>query len=82
MTAREQIPHRMHDSPQQGSDAMKQNVGTIDRIIRLAVGIVIIGAGFFYKSRWGLAGLIPLLTGAAGFCGLYVPFGINTRKTT
>ncbi|MBN1882067.1 MAG: DUF2892 domain-containing protein [Deltaproteobacteria bacterium] len=59
---------------------MKENVGTIDRLIRIAVGIVIIGLGAYYESWWGLIGVIPLATAALGRCGLYVPFGINTCK--
>jgi len=33
---------------------MKTNVGTIDRIIRIIVGCAILGAGYYFKSWWGL----------------------------
>jgi hypothetical protein len=59
---------------------MKQNVGRADRIIRLILGIAIIGFGIVFRSLWGLVGLIPLLTGILGRCGLYLPFHINTAK--
>jgi len=59
---------------------MNCNVGTADRIIRVVLGAIILAAGFVYQSWWGLIGLIPLGTAAAGRCMLYVPFGINTCK--
>ena len=57
---------------------MKCNVGKTDRIIREAVGLVIILAGLYFKSWWGLVGLVPLLTAIFRFCPGYVPFGIST----
>ena len=59
---------------------MEKNVGTLDRIIRIVIALAIFGAGFYFKSWFGLIGLIPLFTGVVGWCGLYVPFGINTCK--
>ncbi len=59
---------------------MKKNVGTTDKIIRIIAGVVIIGFGFYFKSWWGVIGIIPLITGLIGFCGLYSLFGINTCK--
>jgi hypothetical protein len=58
---------------------MKANEGTIDRAIRVVVGLallsmVVIGP----KSLLGLVGLIPLVTGIAGFCPLYKIIGLNT----
>jgi hypothetical protein len=57
---------------------MKTNIGTIDRVIRIIVGVVILGAGYYYKSWWGLVGLLPLLTAVFRFCPGYVPFGFST----
>jgi Protein of unknown function (DUF2892) len=57
---------------------MKTNVGTIDRILRIIVGCAILGAGCYFKSWWGLAGLPPLFTGIFQFCPGYVPFGWST----
>lgn len=59
---------------------MKPNVGSTDRIIRLILGVIIILVGFIYDSWWGLIGVAVFLTGLVGWCGLYLPFGINTCK--
>ncbi len=60
---------------------MKKNVGTVDQIIRFIIGAVIIIAGYYYGSWWGLIGLLVLATATFSFCPAYVPFGINTCKT-
>lgn len=57
---------------------MKPNVGGLDRILRIIVGLGILGAGLYFKSWLGLIGLVPLLTAAFGFCPAYLPFGLNT----
>jgi hypothetical protein len=57
---------------------MTSNIGTTDKIIRLIVGVAIAALGFYYKSWWGLLALIPLITAAIGYCGLYVPLKIST----
>jgi Protein of unknown function (DUF2892) len=57
---------------------MKINIGTADRVIRVIVGLVIIGLGVLGRSWWGLIGLLPLLTAAVRFCPAYVPFGLTT----
>jgi len=57
---------------------MKANIGTVDRVVRVIVGLVIIGAGIYFRSWWGLIGLLPLLTAGIRFCPVYVPFGIST----
>jgi hypothetical protein len=60
---------------------MKANIGTVDRVIRVIVGVVIIGLGIRGQSWWGLIGLLPLLTAAVRFCPAYVPFGLSTCPT-
>jgi len=60
---------------------MKQNVGGIDRILRIVVGIALLGAGYYYQNLWGLVGLIPLGTALIGWCPLYLPLGLSTRKS-
>lgn len=60
---------------------MKPNVGSIDRIIRIIVGLGLLGAGCYFKNWWGLVGLVPLLTAFVRFCPAYLPFGLSTCAT-
>ncbi len=56
-----------------------KNVGGIDRMARIAVGLILLGlVAASVIGLWGLIGLIPLATGGFGFCPLYKPLGINT----
>ena len=57
---------------------MKANIGSIDRTFRVIVGLGILGAGYYFKSAWGLIGLVPLATAIVRFCPAYLPFGLNT----
>ena len=58
---------------------MTRNVGTIDRAVRIVLGLVLISLVFVGpQTAWGWVGLLPLLTGLAGSCALYSIFGINT----
>lgn len=57
---------------------MKPNVGGIDRILRILAGLAILGAGYYFKSWWGLIGIVPILTGTFRFCPAYLPFGLST----
>lgn len=57
---------------------MKQNVGSIDRVLRIVVGLAVIGAGFYFKSWWGAIGAVPLLTALIGWCPAYLPLGLST----
>ncbi len=59
---------------------MKRNVGNTDKVIRIILGLLIGAAGIIFKSWLGLFGIIPIITALTGSCGLYLPFGINTRK--
>ena len=59
-----------------------QNVGKVDRIVRVLIGLVLISLVFVGpKTAWGWLGLLPLVTGVFGFCGLYTLLGIKTCKT-
>ncbi|MEM3374408.1 MAG: DUF2892 domain-containing protein [Candidatus Woesearchaeota archaeon] len=51
---------------------MKCNVGKFERVLRIIVGLIILGLGYNYKNVFGLIGLIPLLTGIIGFCPAYL----------
>ena len=58
---------------------MTLNEGTLDRVVRVALGILLLSLVFFGpKTGWGLLGLIPLLTGVVGFCPLYRVIGVRT----
>ncbi|MBP1763272.1 MAG: hypothetical protein H6Q65_330 [Firmicutes bacterium] len=57
---------------------MKRNVGGVDRVFRFVIGVVIILAGLYYKSWWGLIGILPLATAALRWCPAYLPFGFTT----
>ena len=57
---------------------MKPNVGGIDRILRYIVGLALLGAGYYFKSWWGLVGLGPILTATVRFSPAYLPFGLST----
>lgn len=57
---------------------MKCNMGKGDRMVRGILGLIILTAGVFYGSWWGLMGLIPLFTSMVSWCPAYVPFNINT----
>ena len=60
---------------------MKLNMGSADQIIRLIVGLFLISLIFWGpKTYWGLIGVILVLTAFVGFCPLYVPFKLSTRK--
>ncbi len=60
---------------------MKPNVGSLDRTLRILAGLAILGAGYYYKSWFGLIGFVPLLTATLRFCPAYVPFGLSTCST-
>ncbi|MBI3222307.1 MAG: DUF2892 domain-containing protein [Nitrosomonadales bacterium] len=58
---------------------MKTNVGGIDRILRIAIGLVLIAlAATGTIGVWGWIGVVPLLTGIFKFCPAYSIFGTNT----
>jgi len=58
-----------------------KNVGGIDRILRIIVGLILIALVFVGpQTVWGWLGLVPLITGLVNFCPLYPLLGINTCK--
>ena len=50
---------------------MHHNVGGIDQILRIVLGVVICTIGVIYNNWWGLVGLIPLVTRTMSWCPLY-----------
>lgn len=58
---------------------MKCNVGTIDRVLRVVIGLVLIAlAATGTIGVWGWIGVVPLLTGIFGICPAYTIIGMNT----
>ena len=58
---------------------MKVNVGSVDRIVRIAVGLaLIVLAAMGSIGAWGYIGIVPLVTGFMRVCPAYSLLGINT----
>ncbi len=57
---------------------MKPNIGSIDRAVRIMLGCACLGAGYYFKTWWGLVGVVPILTALVRFCPAYLPFGLST----
>jgi hypothetical protein len=58
---------------------MTTNVGTIDRALRILVGLTLISLVFVGpQTAWGWIGVLPLITGLIGWCPPYSLLGINT----
>jgi hypothetical protein len=60
---------------------MTTNVGGIDRILRIVVGIAVLALFFVLEGNaryWALVGLVPLFTGLFRTCPLYSVIGVNT----
>jgi len=61
---------------------MKCNVGGVDRMLRMVVGLVLIGLAVTGTvGVWGWIGVVPLVTGLFRFCPAYPLLGINTCST-
>jgi hypothetical protein len=66
---------------------LHRNVGGFDRAVRLVLGPVLLLVGLFllgvgHSLRWPaiVLGLAGLVSGTTGFCALYLPFGVSTRR--
>ncbi|MCB1722848.1 MAG: DUF2892 domain-containing protein [Gammaproteobacteria bacterium] len=60
---------------------MTKNVGSIDRVIRIIIGVALIVWGYMNQNWWGAVGLVPLLTALIGWCPPYALLGIKTTKS-
>jgi hypothetical protein len=59
---------------------MDINLAKYDRLARIVLGILLMALVFVGpKTPWGYIGLIPLLTGLAGFCPIYGMFNVSSR---
>lgn len=62
-------------------DLLKNNVGKTDRIIRVVLGVLLIGNVFFaLQHPIGWLGVILVATGLAGICPVYSLLGIDTKS--
>ncbi len=58
---------------------MTQNIGGIDRVLRVLVGLGLISLVFIGpQTPWGWIGIVPLATAVIGWCPPYSLLGINT----
>lgn len=58
---------------------MKMNAGTVDRILRVLIGIGLLSLALTGpKTAFGYIGIIPVLTGLFGYCPVYTVLGVNT----
>lgn len=59
---------------------MKTNMGNVDRVIRIVVGVVLVALVFMGpQTPWGWIGLTPLATALIGWCPAYTLLGIKTN---
>ncbi|WP_346350903.1 DUF2892 domain-containing protein [Oceanimonas sp. AH20CE76] len=59
---------------------MEKNVGSIDKVIRIVVGLALIATVFVGpQTPWGWIGVIPLITAFVNFCPLYKILGIKSK---
>ncbi len=56
----------------------KVNEGTVDRVVRVAVGIALVYLAVTKGWLWAWIGVLPILTGSTGICPVYSLLGINT----
>jgi hypothetical protein len=60
---------------------LPRNEGSIDRVLRVAAGLVLLGLVFVGpRTLWGLVGLVPLATGLVGSCPVYTLLGFSTCR--
>jgi hypothetical protein len=61
---------------------MTRNVGSIDRVLRVLIGLALIVASLTGTiGLWGYIGIVPLLTAFVGYCPAYSLIGMNTCPT-
>lgn len=59
---------------------MKANVGKADRAVRFVLGALIVAAGVYFKSWFGVIGIVFMVTALIRFCPAYLPFGFSSLK--
>lgn len=60
---------------------MKVNIGSVERVIRVVVGIGVLSLAFVGpRTPWAYLGLLPLVSGLVGWCPPYALLGISTVR--
>lgn len=59
---------------------MKANVGSVDKVLRIVLGVALIAWAAMGGPVWAWIGVVPLLTGLFNFCPLYALLGMSTCK--
>lgn len=59
---------------------MKKNVGSIDRILRIVLGLGLIGFAVITKNWWGIIGIVPLFTAFINYCPVYSLLKVSTAQ--
>jgi hypothetical protein len=59
-----------------------RNLGTLDRTLRIVLGVALQPVFVGPQTLWGLIGLVPLVTGVARFCPAYGLAGVTTCAAT
>ena len=57
---------------------LKKNVGYMDSVLRVILGALIVTAGFYFNTYWGLLGLILVFSGGVSYCPIYRVLGMET----
>jgi len=61
---------------------MKANVGGLDKVLRITLGVVLVGLTLTdVIGVWGWLGIVPLATGLVGWCPMYPLIGANTTAS-
>ena len=60
---------------------MTRNIGNVERIVRVVIGLGILSLAFVGpRSPWAYLGLAPVVTGLVGWCPPYALFGVGTAR--
>jgi hypothetical protein len=61
---------------------MKPNIGNVERVVRIVVGIGVLSLAFVGPhTPWAYLGILPVLSGVVGWCPPYALLGISTVKS-
>ncbi|MBX2869517.1 MAG: DUF2892 domain-containing protein [Acidiferrobacterales bacterium] len=60
--------------------SVKQNMGLVDRVIRIMFALVLLGNGLYFGWSWAVVmGSLLGLTAVVGSCPAYLPFGFSSK---